>query len=293
MKIGLQRRVRLETISLGEGASFKLIETRPSCFKFNWHYHPELELTLIVKGRGVRFVGDSVQDYREGDLCFLGANIPHTWYSAPISREPLHAIVIQFLPHFLGEQFLGVPEAANLKKLFAFARRGLRFGGRTRSSIAGGMHALARDPDGSLRRVCGLLSILNALAESRDGQPLAMSGFDPVLNPQANRRINSVFDLIRLDLRDIPSQRDVARQVRLSPPAFSRFFKRCVGKTYIEYVNELRVGTACRALRETDQSITEIAFQAGFNNLSNFNRRFRDLKKVSPRDYRNKGLQRR
>ncbi len=286
MKIGPRRRVILETVPVDRDTSFAFREFKWPCYKFNWHYHPELELTLIVRGRGLRFVGDSVQEYREGDLVFLGAGTPHSWSSKPIPGQTVNALVIQFLPDFMGERFLNLPETLPLREFFSRARRGLLIAGKTRAAITEQMLRMRRERTGSLQHICTLLSMLNTLAESSDCTPLAVSAFAPVLNKQASKTVNAVCGLIHAQLDAIPSQAEAARLARLSPAAFSRFFKRCVGRTYVAYANELRIGMACRALMETDKSITAIAYEAGFNNLSNFNRRFLQLKNMTPRQYR-------
>ena len=283
------RRIILENHPLEPNTSFAFKQFRKlTHFPFNWHYHPELELTLIVKGRGLRFVVDSIQDYREGDLCLLGSNTPHTWQSVPAKGESVHSIVILFKKEFLGADFFDRPEARPLAELLERARTGLALTGKTRQAIAAQMRKMCDTPRGSFQHVLDLLAMLSTIAAAspRDCQPLGTCTLNPQANKEAHRRLSSVLNYIDSHPDEIPAQSEVARQVRLSPAAFSRFFKRCVGKTYVSYLNELRIGRACRALIETDQNITEIAYSAGFNNLSNFNRRFRAMKKLTPRAYR-------
>jgi len=282
-----KRHIVLETITPGANASFVYRVFRQPCFPFQWHHHPELELTTIVRGRGLRFVGDSVQDYAEGDVCLLGAHTPHTWHSRPAKGQTVVSIVIQFLPTFLGEAFINVPESRRVVELFERSRRGLVLTGGLRRSIAEQMLAMKKQPPGSFTHVCALLSMLDEISrDGKDARPLAVSDFEPTLSKQASRTINAVCGMMNARLDEIPTQAQAAETAGLSPQAFSRFFKRCVGRTYVEYVNHLRIGAACRELMETDRSVTQIAFDAGFNNLSNFNRRFRDVKSMTPRDFR-------
>jgi hypothetical protein len=211
MRIPVRRRLLLETIDSSAGASFRCKLHRRDYFPFNWHYHPEIELTLIVKGRGQRFVGDSVHDYADGDLCLLGAGLPHTWHSRPARGLRVSAVVVQFLPDFLGTDFTALPEARRIRELFVRAQRGLAITGRTRSQIAAQMLSMEKEPPGLLPRVCMLLSILHALAESTECRPLAFSRAHSTLNAQASRTINTVCGMINADLQNIPSQAAAAR----------------------------------------------------------------------------------
>jgi len=282
-----KRHIVLETITPGANASFVYRVFRQPCFPFQWHHHPELELTMIVRGRGLRFVGDSVQDYAEGDVCLLGAHTPHTWYSQPVKGQSVVSIVIQFSADFLGERFMRLPESRSIIELYERARRGLVLGGSLRRSIAEQMVKMRKQPVGSFTHVCGLMSMLDEISrDAKDAKPLAVSDFEPTLSKQASRTINAVCGMMNARLDEIPTQAKAAEMAGLSPQAFSRFFKRCVGRTYVEYVNHLRIGAACRELMETDRSVTQIAYDAGFNNLSNFNRRFRDVKGMTPREFR-------
>jgi AraC-like DNA-binding protein len=281
----VRRRVERETIMV-EAGSFVAREFRVPCFPFLWHYHPELELTLIVKGRGLRFVGDSVQAYRDGDLCLLGANLPHSWSSTPRRGERVHSVVVQFLPDFLGTDWLGSTEMRPIAALFERARRGLRITGKTAQETAERIRALRPMPATSPRRAVELLAILATLAESRHCEPLAVDQARPALTPAVHRRLSSALDAIHQEQGDAPRQADAASAAGMSPAAFSRFFRRQLGRPYERYVNDVRTARACRALMETDAPVTQIAYDAGFNNLSNFNRRFLAAKNMTPTQYR-------
>jgi len=280
------RRLQRELIPLDAKASFAFIDFRRKKYDFVWHYHPELELALVVTGDGLRFVGDSIQEFDDGDLVLLGANLPHTWFSTRKQTRQCYSMVIQFLPACLGRDFLQLPEARPLLRLFARASRGLLIAGRTRQAVTELLLKMARQPVGSLQHLNAFMTIMTLLAASEDLTPLTVAGYHPLLSQSANRRINQVLTQIHNCVEDFPTQQELARTLRLSPQAFSRFFKRCIGKTFIEYINELRISRVCRKLLETTDSVTEIAYSAGFNNLSNFNEHFRRIKKMTPREYR-------
>jgi AraC-like DNA-binding protein len=188
------------------------------------------------------------------------------------------------LPGFLGAGFLDLPELDAVKGLLANASRGLRFTGRTQKRAAEVLKRMAtRSPQGQL---LGLLEALDVLSRSPDVEVLATNGFAPVLDTRTEERINRCQSYIFAHLSEPFRLDDVAAHMSMSPSAFSRYFKRTMGKTFSHFVNELRVGKACRTLLDTDRPVAEIAYKCGFNNLSNFNRRFKELRGVSPRGFR-------
>jgi len=280
------RKASYEKIETAPGRSFAFREFDLPAFDSPWHFHPEFELTLVTSGTGRRFVGDHIAEYGPGDLALLGPELPHFWHTetAGNEHERSRSLVVQFLPAFLGEAFFQLPELDAIKGLFANASRGLRFTGRTQKRAAEILTRMAsRSPQGQL---LGLLEALDMLSRSLDVEVLATEGFAPVLDTRTEERINRcqayIFDHLNEPLR----LDEVAAHMTMSPSAFSRYFKRTMGKTFSHFVNELRVGKACRALLETERPVAGIAYECGFNNLSNFNRRFKELRGVSPRRFR-------
>ena len=279
---------RAERVSTPPLASFAAKRRRDRGFEFAWHFHPEVELTWIVRSRGRRFVGDSIEDYRDGDLVLLGPNLPHTWHSEGDKRVrlfyPRHeAVVVQFAPDFLGGDFLAAPELLVVRRLLDRAARGLAFGARTLKAVAGPLHALP-ELDG-LPRLRALLEVLGRLAAARDVRPLAARA--PATPRREDlERIDRVCRFLAERYEGDVSLPEAAAVAHLSVPAFCRFFKSRTGKTFVGYLTELRIGRACRLLIETDRSVSDIAFDSGFANLSNFNRRFRALKRTRPVDFR-------
>lgn len=277
-------KARIERVSPGAEASFICRRRTDPRFGFYWHVHPEVELTLIVDSRGRRFVGDSIEPYEEGDLVLLGSNLPHTWDSDPRRRGPHEAVFCQFSESFLGADFLRSPEMAPARRLLDRASRGLRFTGRTQKAAARRMDGMDRLR--GLARLAALLEILDLLARSREVRPLSSRRFAPLLRRGDAGRIDRVCRFLNERFTGRVTLAEAAAAAPLSVPAFSRFFRRKTGRTLVAYLNELRTGLACRELIETDRSISDIAFDSGFNNLSNFNRRFLELKGMSPRAFR-------
>jgi AraC-like DNA-binding protein len=267
--------------------SFHCEVVRGSSYNATWHFHPEFQLTLVLKSSGHRLVGDNITPLKAGDLVLVGANLPHVWQQdeeRDHSARAVHAIVVRFLETFLGNDFLEVPEVESVRRLFKRAARGLHVTGRTRDLVAARMHALSESS--GLRRVAELLSILHLLTEAKDLRPIASAGFVPELAGADQGRMERVCTYIFRHLEDPIDRAKVAGEAHLSVGAFSRFFRLRTGKTLPEYVNELRVGRACRLLADESRKITDIALQCGFRNLANFNRRFREITKRTPRDYR-------
>lgn len=272
-----------EKIFPASDSSFRVFTRVDRAFDFRWHYHPEYELTFIVRSRGKRYVGDHIADYRDGDLVLLGPNLPHTW-AAPAAGRTHRAVVVQFDRDCFGTAFFRRPELRGVAALLQRARRGLHFGGPVSRRAGRELQRLPRQR--GLTRVLTLLRVLDGLAGAADVRPLSSEGFTPAWCIGDQARIDRVCRYIRDHFTERLTLRAVAETARLSPRAFTRFFKRTLGKTLVAYVNELRIGHACALLIATDQSVTEIGYGSGFNNLAHFNRRFLALKKVTPREYR-------
>lgn len=273
-----------EKVETLPGRSFAFREFDLPAFDSPWHFHPEFEMTLVTGGTGRRFVADHIAEYSPGDLVLLGPDLPHFWHSESSDKERSQSLVVQFQPGFLGDEFFDRPELDAVKKLLANASRGLRFTGRTQTRASHVLSTMAtRSPQGQL---LGLLEALDLLSRSLDVEVLATEGFAPALDTRTEERINQCQSYIFEHLNNPIGLDDVAAHVNMSRSAFSRYFKRATGKTFSHFLNELRVGQACRALLDSDRSIAEIAYDSGFNNLSNFNRRFKNLRGISPRRYR-------
>ena len=270
--------------------SFHCEVVRGTSYNATWHFHPEYQLTLVLESRGHRMVGDNITRLRRGDLVLVGANLPHVWHqeNRGAERGKVHAIIVRFLETFLGSEFLERPELEPVRTLLQKAARGLHITGRTRDFVAEGMQRLAASR--GLARIRELLAILDALAKSRDVKPVASAGFVPRFSKDDQERIQRVFSYIDRNLTGEIDRTRAATEAHLSPGAFSRFFKLRTGRTLPEYVNTLRIGRACEMLAESKWKVADIAMECGFANLANFNRHFRSITKLSPREYRRRFL---
>ncbi|MBN8217810.1 MAG: helix-turn-helix domain-containing protein, partial [Spirochaetes bacterium] len=263
-------------------ASFRCASFHLSNFPFHYHHHPEWELTLIVKGQGLRYVGESVEAYIPGDLCLLGPGLPHTWSSEP-AGGPVESVVLQILPAYL-ETILRMEEWHGVRRLMERGDRGLHFDGPQAASAAEAFRELAHRPPASPRRFTDLLALLAGLAEECRVRELCVSRSASV----ASAAIAPVLAYIHAHAGEALDQALVADRTGMAPSAFSRWFRRHVGRPWVDYVQEVRLARACRALSETDDPVLRIALEAGFKNLSHFHKVFKKSRGWTPAAYREK-----
>ena len=251
-------------------------------FEFFWHYHPEYELTYIVKGKGKRLVGDSYENFADGDLLLLGPQLPHTWASDKKGKYTQTAVVIQFTPAFI-DPFLNYPEFADIKKLLSKSVTGLQCTGIKNKPGADKFLSLSKMQ--GAEAITGLIQLLHTLTKC-SMKTIASGLFQPLKGKENELRINSVFQYVQKHYRSRLSVKQAASFIHLSESAFCKFFKRACGKTFSVYVNDIRVAHACGLLIETDKSISAIAFACGFESLTYFNRIFLRNKNITPGKFR-------
>ncbi len=280
------RRLHREIVERDLRESMRAHQLTLARFPFRWHYHPEYELTVIERGRGLRFVGDHVQEFGDGDCCLLGPDCPHSWRSSDEGDEGVRALVVQFSHEAIGAAVGLLPELSGVARLLARARGGLAVGGRSALRTAALVRTLVHAPAGSPARLLALLAALAAISEG--GEATALSTAVRPVDSAAQARLGGVFSLLQSRPGGV-SQAAAARALGVTPEAFSRFFHRTVGRTFAAYRNELRLSGACQQLLGSSRSISAIAQAAGFANLSNFNRRFKAAKGMPPRDFRRLG----
>ncbi|MBS0420109.1 MAG: AraC family transcriptional regulator [Proteobacteria bacterium] len=285
---------RFETVQADAASSFRCLWYTCRSFAENhtWHYHPEFELIWVVRGHGTRFVGDNIESYHPGDLVLTGPNMPHCWHSdAEVGGHPPEAAVVQFRPEMFGHDFLDLPEFEQIKRLFRASKCGLHIEGETAEQVQAQMRSLFERK--GIARLIGLLDILRVLAETEHDVRYLASADYHITNDitELNRhRIEMIHRHVRQNLSSEINQADVARLVGLTPPAFSRFFRRATGQTFVGFVNILRINEVCREMTEGNDCITNIAMNCGYNNIANFNRQFLALKGMNPSQYREQHL---
>jgi len=254
-------------------------------FYNKWHFHPELELTHIVKGRGTRFVGDNIEFFQDGDLILIGSNLPHVWKNQNKESELSVARVVQFLPNFMGDDILKLIEFKNIQKLLIKSSFGLKIEGEAKVLILGFLNKLFKTED-PLERIIIIIKMLDCLGTSDDPVPISKSLFLVELDKQNKDRLNRVIDYTITNFASKIMLEDVASISNMSVSNFCKFFKVRVKKTYVQYLTEVRIGMSCKMLIENQLSINRIAYDSGFVNISNFNRAFKLNKNMTPFSYR-------
>ncbi|MGL4176489.1 MAG: AraC family transcriptional regulator [Dermatophilaceae bacterium] len=248
-------------------------------FESVWHFHREFELTFIQHGHGHRLVGDSVGAYFPGDLVLIGPDVPHTYISTP--GEGRHvAVVMQFRRDFLGEHFFDGAVFEGIARLLDAACRGLSF--RQEPAPIARVTSLP-----AAEQTVALLGLLVELSR-RGGTPLTSQPVLSALDRAGARHIEAMVGMMHDRFASPLTLADIASAAHLAPSSASRLFRRSTGSTISSYLNVVRVNAACRLLRERDRdrTIADIAVACGYSSVSNFNRRFKEIKGVTPREYR-------
>lgn len=262
--------------------SFVCYEMAQPSFDFFWHYHPEYELTYILSGKGKRLVGNNYEEFSEGDLLLLGPDLPHTWISEKNKKQLCRAIVIQFSKEFI-EPFFQYGELKEIKKLVSKSDKGTRFITGKNKEVLAGIREIVNLPEPF--RLIQLISILQKLSAVKSIQ-LNSVEFKPIKRNLNEQRINKVLHYVQNGYRQNISLKKAASLIHLSESAFCKYFKKLSGKTFSDYVNEIRVAHACQLLLETDKPVAQIAFDSGYESLTYFNRVFLKKKKINPKKFR-------
>jgi AraC-like DNA-binding protein len=282
----------LEHLSENINQPIQLKEIVQARFDAPYHFHPELELTLIISGEGKRFIGNQISDFSPGDLVLLGSNLPHCWQNhrkdwltSDEEIDAAQAIVIHIKRDFLGEKFLENDACQNIRQLFDRAKGGLTILGPTQDKVAREMlklKELAPFP-----RLLAFLQILHSLTMGgADVQAIDTNEGGYTVSTIDLERINRIYAYIIAHYTQEVHLDEVAHLANMTETAFCRYFKKVTQKTFVEIVTEFRIKHACQMLRTTQKTMVEICFESGFGNLSHFNKQFKHWMKVPPLQYR-------
>jgi len=278
--------VLYEIPQISEKDCFYIVERHKDRFTYPIHKHKEFELNFIQNGRGVRrVVGDSVEEIGDFDLVLIGAeNLEHVWEQGDCTSPDIREITIQFSSDIFSKNLLARNQFSTIERMLEKAKHGLAFPLDAIMKVYDTLDTLTKQEDGFIQ----YLQIMKVLYElSRyDGRTLASSSFADASRDPESRRVKTVKQYINDHYTEDLSLETLAALIGMSPSSFSRFFKQRTSKTLTEYISDIRLGMAARALVDSTQNISEICYSCGYNNLANFNRSFKAKRGMTPSEFR-------
>lgn len=274
-----------EITPLTQNDCFSIFSRTKREFDFPLHYHEEYELNFIRNASGAkRIIGDHMEAIKEFELVLIGPNLQHGWFTHKCKGKSIKEITIQFHKDLFDDRFLSRNQMSHIRKLLSRSSQGILFSPGAAQAMMPRINELTQKQ--GFDSVLDLLSILNDLSMSKNMRTLSDTSFNQELPSYNSRRIEKIMAYINSNFaRDI-SLADAAGIAGMTEVSLSRFFKTRTGKTFIDTLNEVRLGHASRMLIDTTDSINEIAYKCGFNNMSNFNRLFKKKKGSTPREFR-------
>ncbi len=274
-----------EITPLTQSDCFTLFSRVKKKFDFPLHYHEEYELNLIVNAKGAkRIVGDHIEAIDELELVLVGPNLYHAWFTHKCESEDIRELTIQFHKDLFEDRFLRKNQLSFIKTMFEKSQRGILFSHETIERLQPRILALGQK--NGFDSVLELLSILHDLSTSRNIRTLSDSSSNQEQLHYNSRRIEKVFEYMNAHYSRAITLTEVSRVANMPEASFSRFIKKRIGNTFIDSLNEIRLGHATRMLIETTHNVAEVAYKCGFNNISNFNRTFKKKKGCTPKEFR-------
>ncbi|RYY20545.1 MAG: AraC family transcriptional regulator [Chitinophagaceae bacterium] len=254
-----------------------------------WHAHSEYQLFVVLEGTGTRFIGDNIKAFRPGELTFTGPHLPHLWRSDEAYFEKsnclnISGVVIYFNEQFLGDHIMEKEEMAVVKKLFTRSMRGLEFYGPKKQQVIRMMEELVHMQ--GVTSVMQLLSILDILSLTKEFHYVSGKSYENTFDEHETHRINTVYEYVLKNFRQKIVLKELADLLHMTPTSFSRYFTMKNNKPFSKFVTEIRIKHACKLLIETDDSISRICYECGFNTLSNFNKQFKEIMLKKPYQYK-------
>lgn len=280
------RKPALEKISTEFGSSFsvKYFNTPARHEKPPmWHFHPEIQMVFVKGGSGKRHIGNHLSYYQSGDLVLIGSMLPHTGFTDRHTGNESETVV-QFKYDCFGSGFFELGEMQEIKQLLQRAKAGIVFKGQAKRYIGSRIEKLATLDN--FAKLIELLCILQDMAWTEEYEILNADGYALEVEKTDNDRINVIYEYVQTHFQRAISLDEIAKITNMTVPSFCRYFKRISGKRFTRFVNEIRIVHACKLLTEEQLSISNISFESGFNNISHFNRLFKDITQKSPSQYR-------
>ncbi|CAN5810776.1 AraC family transcriptional regulator [soil metagenome] len=281
---------KLLKIPLKPLQSFSIRQDVVPYFFKELHFHPEVELVYIEQGNGTQFIGNQFQEFGPGDMILVGANLPHMWkcddaYFMDNEELKASATVIHFSPEILGEEFISLPENRAIKSLLSKAKMGIGILNKTKVQAVMRITELLNPK--SINKILLLLELLNLLADSKDIHVINDKNIILMQNERESEKMNNILQYLLSNFSGNIQLNEIATVANLTPNAFCRFFKQRTRKTFSTFLLEMRVSHSCKLLSETDKTVANVCYESGFKNISNFNRYFKQIIKMTPLKYRN------
>jgi len=263
-----------------------------SYFANPWHFHDELEITFVLKSEGTKFIGDHISEFKPGEIILLGSRLPHYWrnhnsyYQQPLTGAA-EAIIIRFNQDYAGTEFLKIPPMKPVFDLLNNARRGIHIRKPHRDLQQKLIGFLTLDES---QKTIALTDILLSIATQKSYDYLCSIGYAHQYKSNDIEKIDAVYNYVLNNFKADLSLDDIALRCNMNTAAFCRYFKRKTGKTFVDFMNEIRLGNAAKLLLKGDLTVAQVAFESGFNNPSYFNRLFKRLKGLTPTHYQSQYL---
>ncbi len=271
----------IQKILIEEQNSFACRTYRTPAFETNWHQHDEYELILITEGYGTALIGDYVGDYNSGDIFFMTSNLPH-WFRKSNTKMVGSGIVVHFLKDFWGEQFLNLPEMKNIHQFLNSKNNGIQLHATLKKELTIFIQQL--EITTGIERIACLLNCLQKISLSNKYTVIsyAFTG----INNKENSAIEKIFDYSFKHYLEQVTLQEVAAVAEMSIPTFCRFFKKNIKKSYFNFIQEIRIGHACKLLQTTNKPVLDICYTSGYNSWAHFSKQFKNIKKITPTQYR-------
>ena len=282
----MNKNITREITPLTQNDCFTVFSRVKKEFNFPLHYHDEYELNLIINAKGAkRIVGDHVDQIGDLELVLVGPNQSHAWFTSQCKSEEIKEVTVQWHKDLLDEKFLKKNQLSFIRKMFDLSTKGILFSKETIQHIYPRIVSLEKES--GFNSVMALINILHDLSTSRNMRTLSetVDNSDSQLNFNS-RRIEKAYDYMNKNFDKPVALGDIAKLVNMTEVSFSRFIKKRTGITFIDSLNEIRLGHASRILIDTTNSISEVSYSCGFNNISNFNRLFKKKKGCTPKEFR-------
>lgn len=276
---------QLEHITHEIDSSILVFLYKDTHFTAPWHYHSDFELTFILKGSGIRHVGNNIDNFFPGDLILVGSNTPHCWVNEKGYKAGVQSVCIQWESHTFDDFLNANSELKAIKKMLNIATAGIKFTNSNITSSIGDrmMHLLKLNPQ---KKLITFLDILNDLAHLSAIELLSVEGNKFQYSEKTDFRTKAILDYLEHNYHKKIVLKDVANLTHLSVGAFCKFFKIHFNRSFTNYLNEFRIRKTCILLQETNEKLTDISFKCGYENMSFFHRQFKKYMHMTPHDYR-------